>query len=297
MSLKIDIRRLSESSFAESLQLWNEGFQGYFVDLTMSLERYLDRLHGDGISPRHSLVALCDGKPAGFLLNAIRNNNGQKVAWNGGTGISPEFRRKGVGKELVRAALELYRTESVLSASLEAIDSNKPAIELYQQFEYDVTERLVLLKCDGPIQRELFTSDAFTTQVRSPAEISSLHFYRHDSAWQAQWQSVIEKRGAALVVRDAANVCVGYALFSRSFAENGDVTAITLFQCEAEPSCPDAREVVKLALSQVFSPFEVHCSRFTSNIRQTNSVVIEELEHLGFSKFVEQLHMIRSEKQ
>src|SRR4026207_1760851 len=108
-----EIRRLSTSSFEQAVQIWNEGFQGYFVDLTFSLDVYLTRLRQESLSPEHSLIAFRSGEPAGFLLNGMRNYAGRKVAWNGGTGVSPKFRGQGIGRLLVGAALELYAVEGV----------------------------------------------------------------------------------------------------------------------------------------------------------------------------------------
>jgi hypothetical protein len=83
-STTTEIRRLSACSFDEAVKIWNEGFKGYFVDMTMSVDGYLSRLHGEGLSPEFSLLAFCEGGLAGFLLNGIRMSAGRKVAWNGG---------------------------------------------------------------------------------------------------------------------------------------------------------------------------------------------------------------------
>ena len=71
---EFEIRRLSACSFHDAVKIWNEGFQGYFVD--MSLDRYLSRLQREGLSPEFSLMAFSDRTPAGFLLNGIRTNPG-----------------------------------------------------------------------------------------------------------------------------------------------------------------------------------------------------------------------------
>src|SRR6185436_18626630 len=117
----LEIRRLSTCSFDDALKIWNEGFQGYFVDMTLSLDRYLSRLQREGLSPEYSLMAFSDGMPAGFLLNGIRTNAGRKVAWNGGTGVRPQLRGRGVGKALMRATVGLYQELGIQIATLEAI--------------------------------------------------------------------------------------------------------------------------------------------------------------------------------
>src|SRR6185503_17480629 len=128
MDRTVEIRRLNTCTFDQAVQIWNEGFKGYFVDMTVSLDAYLRRFVGDGLSTEYSFIAFCDGKPAGFLLNGIRSNAGKRVAWNGGTGVSPEFRGQGIGKLLVEAALELYAEQGVEIATLEALINNEAAI-------------------------------------------------------------------------------------------------------------------------------------------------------------------------
>lgn len=52
----LEIRRLNTCTFDEALQIWNEGFEGYLVDMTRSLDAYIARFHNDGLSAEHSLL-------------------------------------------------------------------------------------------------------------------------------------------------------------------------------------------------------------------------------------------------
>src|SRR6185295_9393834 len=115
----LEFRRMSTCSFQTAVEVWNEGFQGYAIDLTLSLDSFLSRLTANGISPDHSFVAFNEGAPVGFVLTALRTEGDLKLAWNGGTGVIPAMRGKGVGKALIDAAIELYETELVDVALLE----------------------------------------------------------------------------------------------------------------------------------------------------------------------------------
>src|SRR4051794_29765326 len=97
----IEKKSLVEISIGDGVRVWNEGFQGYFIDMTASADGYLARLNNEGLAVDLSLVAIIDGSAAGFLLNGIRKNGNQTIAWNGGTGVASDFRRQGVGKVLV----------------------------------------------------------------------------------------------------------------------------------------------------------------------------------------------------
>ena len=294
----IEIRRLSNCSFAEALKAWNEGFQGYFVDMTLSLDGYLARLQRDGLSPENSFMAFCDNRPAGFLINGLRTIAGEKVAWNGGTGVSPEFRGRGLGKALLRATLDLYRDHGVAVATLEAISENESAISLYRQFGYEIIDRLTFLQHEGKIDSRSFASNdtnSFSVNPVAPQSAGKLSFYPRLVPWQAQWQSISLNNGEALVVSDADGVAVGYAFYKKKIDEQGKLASIVLYQCEVDPDCADAQSIVGRALQYLYAPLDLECSRTTHNLGASNLTVQRVLRECGFTPFIEQVHMVRTE--
>ena len=291
-----EIRRLSACSFDDAVKIWNEGFQGYFVDMTLSLDRYLWRLQREGLSPEFSLLAFCDGKPAGFLLNGIRTNAGRKVAWNGGTGVSPQFRGRGVGKALMRATIDLYKELGIQIATLEAISENESAISLYQQFGYEVVDRLVFFNHTGELNERAFPElncQTYSTAQVAPYLVGQLEFYQESAPWQGHWQSLIRQNGEALIVSDADGAAVGYALYKKKRDEQGRITEIALHQCVAIPGA-DMEAIIGCALRSVFAPLELECTRSTYNFSKSNEAVNRMLHEAGFQSFIEQVHMVRT---
>jgi ribosomal protein S18 acetylase RimI-like enzyme len=304
-SRRTEIKRLSDCSFADAVMAWNQGFQDYFVDMTRTLDGYLDRLHHEGLSPELSMIAFCDGKPAGFLLNGISGISGicgicasavGKLAWNGGTGVAPEFRGRGVGKALVEAALDLYCAQKVELATLEAISDNEVAIRLYEQYGYEAIDRLVFLQHTGVLNSETFPTDdqrSYSIQAVAPFEVSRLDFYEHLVPWQTQWQSVARNHGEALIVVDRNPVPVGYALYQKNLDEQGRLAGIALYQCRATPGHEDGELIVAAALRYLFAPLESECRRSTSNLSHSNQTVLSLLRNAGFILYVEQVHMLK----
>ena len=293
----LEIRRLSTCSFDDAVKIWNEGFQGYFVDMTLSLDRYLSRLLREGLSPEFSLMAFCDGTPAGFLLNGIRTNSGPKVAWNGGTGVSPQFRGRGVGKALMRATVELYRELGIQVATLEAVRENESAISLYRQFGYEVVDRLVFLNHEGKLNERAFpelNSQTYSAVQVAPYVVGELEFYQESAPWQGDWQSLIRLNGEALVVSNADGAAVGYALYKKKSDEQGKITEIALLQCVAIPGA-DTEAIIGCALRNLYAPLELECTRSTYNFNKSNEAVITMLIEAGFTSFIEQVHMVRNE--
>lgn len=294
---KLDIRPLSTLSFAEATALWNEGFKGYFVNMTMSVDGFITRLHLENLLAEKSLSAFCGDTGAGLLLNGIRDHAGKRIAWNGGTGVAPEFRGKGVGKALVDAALALYEKEGVDYAMLEAISTNDAAIRLYRNCGYEVVGELIFLEHLGQLEPSSIVAKLnqdYTARVVPLPLVGELEFYQTLTPWQAQWQSLVVNQGIGLIVSDAAGVAAGYALFRKQFDKAGNLAAIALHQCVAHPERDDAENIVGHILQQVFAPFEVPCRRFTHNFNKSNELVVRMLELAGFNTFIEQVLMIKT---
>lgn len=288
----VNIRRLDACSFREALRLWNEGFGGYSFDMTLSLDSYLARLQAGGLSPELSLSAFVGERPAGFVLNGVREAGGRRVAWNGGTGVAPEFRRRGLGKVLIGAALEVYREQGAEAATLEALVNNGAAVSLYESLGYETTDRLLLLERRGRLSADTFDrrEGAHVVARVPPHEVARLDFYGASAPWQSQWQSVQLCGGEGLVVSDASGV-VAYALYRRLFDAGGNLAGITLYQCAHAPGCGDPEAAVARALREVYSPPDADCRRLTHNLSASGGVLLRSLGAAGFNPLAEQFHM------
>ncbi|NRF93034.1 GNAT family N-acetyltransferase [Paenibacillus frigoriresistens] len=287
-------KKMSEMSAEDMVALWNKGFEGYFLNSTLNLDKFLARAVNEGLSLENSLVVCENRDPIGFVMNGFRVIEGKRVAWNGGTGIATEHRGRGIGKKLMERNLQLYREQGVDIALLEALIQNKAAIKLYQSVGYVITEQLISLQHTEALDASLLlpnSSSEYVTRRGLALEVKGLSFYRHLSAWQTQWASM--KDGECIIVSDHEDEVVGYALYKRIFGDDGNLSTIALHQCESIPGRTDSEDILKAALSEVYAPFSFTCKRITMNIRDSNKGLIGLLERLGFTKFVEQVYMIR----
>ncbi|MDQ0898858.1 GNAT family N-acetyltransferase [Paenibacillus sp. V4I7] len=287
-------KRMSELSAEDMVSLWNKGFEGYFLNSTMNLDKFFSRTVNEGLSLEHSLVVYENSDPIGFVMNGFRVIEGKRVAWNGGTGIAEEHRGKGIGKILMERNLQLYREQGADIALLEALIQNKAAIKLYQSVGYGITEQLISLQHTEALDASLLQPNAnsrYVTKRGLPVEVKGMSFYRHLSAWQTQWASL--KDGESIIISDEGDKVIGYALFKRVFREDGNLATIALYQCESIPGREDTEDILKAVVSEVYAPVSSSCKRITMNIRDSNKELIGLLERLGFTTFVEQVHMMR----
>ncbi|WP_282942162.1 GNAT family N-acetyltransferase [Paenibacillus sp. RC67] len=282
---------MSKLSLEELVWLWNKGFEGYFVPIAMDVDKFMARAVNEGLSLDHSIMMYEKEEPIGFVINGFRWIGGRKVAWNGGTGIVPAYRGKGVGKQLMHQNILLYQKQNVEIALLEAIAQNEPAIKLYRHAGYDITERLITLQCNETLNNELQVltpHPKYLVRRGLSREVELLAFYRSLSAWQTQWPSIRE--GECLIVSDCGET-VGYLLLKRVLGEDGMLVAVTVYQCEAMPCHADTEAILSAALQAALSPLDHTCKRVAVNLRESNLELISLLKRIGFTTSVEQVHM------
>ncbi|MCM3125257.1 MULTISPECIES: GNAT family N-acetyltransferase [unclassified Mesobacillus] len=289
--MKVEIKRLSDCPLKDGVEAYNRGFEGYFYDQSKTIETFANRFGLDGISPEHSVIAYYEGRPAGIVLSGIKKINGEVIAWNGGTGIAKELRGKGIGKQLMNAALDIYRENQVKYATLEAISRNEGAIQLYQSLGFTLVKKLKFLQYNEPFPEGTFDS-ATNYQVEhvAPQELSQVNFYRHKTSWQNHKDNV--QGGNAMILRDEQNEIAGYSLFKKFYKE-GEVANIGLLQLEVAEAREDRADVMKTLLKHSFSPLDRSFKKTTVNTPEEDAELLELLTAIGFKQWEEQVWMIK----
>ncbi|MFF2793276.1 GNAT family N-acetyltransferase [Lysinibacillus xylanilyticus] len=224
----MEIKTVSQCTLEEILKAWNKGFEGYFVRIEMNEEMFLKRLVGEGLSPELSIVAFDHNNPVGIVLNGFRRMDGKKTSWNGGTGISPDYRGKGVSRALMEETIAIYERENVEVATLEAIKENKVAIALYEKYGYTITNQLLFLS--GEYEVNVEKQAAIHVETIRPEQLPHLSFYQEDVPWQCSWQS--NKQGEAKIFYNENNEAVGYMLYRIVWNQAGEIDSIVLYQLE-----------------------------------------------------------------
>ncbi|UZJ78821.1 GNAT family N-acetyltransferase [Fictibacillus sp. KU28468] len=288
----VSIKRLNTLSFQEAADLFNEGFKHYFTDITLTVDSLIKKLANEDLSPEKSVVAFDQEKPVGFVINGFRTVNGQKISWNGGTGIIPEYRGKGIGKEMITACMDIYEEEGVELLLLEAITENTRAIKLYESMGYSIFDELTFLVNNEPLSEGAFYFEGDYDLIHGiPQDVRDIEFYQHMPPWQTQYQSL--KDSESLIVK-CGQETVGYAVFKRTKNAEGKIEGIALYQCEAKPGYEKAYDVIQFMLRSVYTPAEPACRRMTVNFSKSNKLVCDALSKEGFTVMIEQVHMSKA---
>ncbi|WP_297991908.1 GNAT family N-acetyltransferase [Anoxybacillus sp.] len=285
----LQIKRLSECTLEEAVRAWNAGFEGYYVPIQLTIESFLQRLVGEGLSPSLSIIAFHHDEPVGIVLNGIRESQGTLIAWNGGTGVVPASRKTGVGTTLMEATMDIYQEAGVELATLEVISENERAIGLYKKFGYEIVDELEYLQFQKAVPR-LLDAEPFQVEITIPQQVSHLSFYKGQHPWQTQWQSA--KDGEALLAKDDQGDDVGYAYYRRVFAVADKHEKTILFQCEAHPERNDKEHILRLLLTKMFSNCPDEVVKVAANVPITySSPTYSLLKEIGFQTTVKQVWM------
>jgi GNAT superfamily N-acetyltransferase len=291
----IQIKRLAECTLEEGVRAWNVGFEGYYFDATTTVENFLNRLVLEGLSPRLSIVAFIENEPVGIIKNGIRNFQGQKIAWNGGTGVASAYRKHGVGKALMEATLTIYQEEGVNMATLEAISENTKAISLYEKMGYKLVDDLEYLQIKGSLENSPIDqlNNEYIVEKTIPQLVGRLDFYKGLNPWQTQWQSA--KESEALLVKDSEGMPIGYAYYRKVFDQNGNHDRTIVYQCEAAPTRADGKDIVLTMLHKIFGDFGDTITRVIPNLPMNRSQLTATiLKELGFETTVKQVYMVKN---
>ncbi len=289
----LQIKRLTDCTIQEGVKAWNNGFEGYFFDVTTTAEKFVNRIASEGLSPDLSLVAFWDREPIGIVMHGVRYFQGKKLAWNGGTGVAKNYRHQGNGKKLIEASTELLRKENVNVATLEAISENDKAISLYKDTGYHIVDHLEYLELKGSLQENPIQSNqSYIVEKVHPQQIGTLSFYKGMNPWQTHWQYA--KEGEAYIVKDEHHQVIGYTYFKKTYNEEAKHISTILYQCEAEPSRKDQAEIITFLLSTVFSSFSEDIRRIVPNVPiKKSELTYSILKDIGFQPFVKQVFMIK----
>jgi ribosomal-protein-alanine N-acetyltransferase len=86
--------------------------------------------------PTTCFVAVCDGAVAGFVVGGLEDTGENIYGHLCNLGVSPRYRRRGIGKLLVRRTEHQFATELATGVQLEVRVSNNDAQRFYLRMGY-----------------------------------------------------------------------------------------------------------------------------------------------------------------
>ncbi len=186
----IQIRTLDEISIPELSHLFNRAFADYFVKIEITPEILAEKIKAEDIQPEMSVGIFTNDKAQGFMLHAVREIIGGKVAYNAGTGVVPEFRGKKSAVKMYDFILPKLKEVGVQKVVLEVMEQNIAAIKSYLNCGF---KKVVNLECfNGNVEVGSYNQVVEFKKAENKIILDLSDFKNWQASWQHDNLSVIQ---------------------------------------------------------------------------------------------------------
>lgn len=258
------IRPLTAGDFDAVHEAFNAAFSDYLVPLQLTREQLAEMLRRRGWVPEMSVGAFEDERMIAFTLNAVEDDR----AYDTGTGVIPTHRRHGLGRQLMQRSFELLR--DCTSYTLEVLEGNERAIELYRSLGFEVVRTLGCWKYEARRQNPSPNLRA----IEPASEWGDV-----EPSWQNSPASIARATDPHLLLGDEN----GYAIL---FPGNGDLAQLAVRRESRRQGI--GTKLLEEAAGIAGKPLRI------INVDESDAGITAFLEQSGATRFVRQLEMRRS---
>ncbi len=210
----LQIRLLTGTPVEKIHEAFIDAFSEYEVKLDMPIEKLVEMMKTRDLNPDFSVGCFEGQKLVGFILTGYREISGQKVCYDGGTGVIKAFQRKGIGEMMLKELLQFLKEKGVSRFVLEVLENNTPAINLYEKYGFIKTRKLQCFEIEKQKLRTV-PDRGFGISITNPAMIleNDEKYRLFQPTWQNENQSVLNVKENYTLVSLACTgrvLCYGY---------------------------------------------------------------------------------------
>lgn len=279
----LQIKPLSITPVEQIHEAFIDAFSEYEVKLDMPLEKLVEMMLTRDLNPDFSVGCFDGDMLVGFILTGYREIAGQKVCYDGGTGVIKAYQRKGIGEMLLKELLLILREKQINRFVLEVLENNTPAIKLYEKHGFAKTRKLECFEIEKQQLRPV-PDRGFGITVTNPATMfHNEEIYRlYQPTWQNEIKSVLNvSENYTCISLSCTSKILGYGFIHKT---KGDIPQIGISE-EWKHWGLEAHLVAELA-------------RHTNNEKiivlnvEAGNYLGEMLRKLGFRNSVNQWEMV-----
>lgn len=177
------IRPLEESDKPRLFKCIKQSFGAVGKPFEMSDDGLGTRLSLSSYTPRFSVGAFYEKAMIGFWLSGLRSIDGEHHAYNAGTGVIHDWRKKGIAERMSLYVDSLLDTMGIRSSSLITNSDNLPAVELYKKVGFQTARQMSQFMAET---NRFQKSGTITSSMISAAEAFSFEgtLLDHKPSWQ-----------------------------------------------------------------------------------------------------------------
>lgn len=259
-------RPLRAADFDAVYTAFANAFSDYVVPLTLTREQLQEMVTRRGWVPEASAGVFEDDRLVAFTLNGVEGTRG----YDTGTGVVISHRRQGLGRKTLELSYELLRAHGVTEYVLEVLEQNTAAADLYLREGFAITRGLQSwrLESSPPVTARRLVNSS-TRQLDWDIQPS----------WQNSSASIARAKDRHVRLGDEN----GYVVV---FPNTGDVPQLAVKR-EARRQGVGTR-LLHAAATEAGKPLRI------MNVDESDRGIAAFLEHLGATRFVRQLEMVKA---
>jgi len=206
----MEFRPLQPDDLDALVSTFNRAFADYFIIIQFTRQTLSEKMLNDRTDWSHSVGAFDGGQLVGFMLHGVGERDGKRTVYNGGTGVVPEHRGKGLTRQMYACMLPVLKEKGIEQCVLEVFAQNTPAIRSYESVGFKVLRTLPCFR--GEIE-ETLRDVQLEFEVMEQWDWGQLKsFWDWRPTWQNDAVAVEQSRGTNEVIGvKAQGELVGYA--------------------------------------------------------------------------------------
>jgi ribosomal protein S18 acetylase RimI-like enzyme len=209
----MEFKNLENIDIEELLSVFNHSFSDYMVPFHLTLEQLKSKINTEKIDRSLSVGAFQSGQMVSFILHAEKTEDGQRIVYNAGTGVIPDYRGQGLVRKMYDHILPVLQDRKADILTLEVLEENQTAVRAYTNLGFSIARKLLCFK--GNIECTEKDSDILIQEIKIPQWEMFRSFWDIEPSWQNSVM-VIEQMNEDCVILGAykKEELVGYAVYN-----------------------------------------------------------------------------------
>ena len=206
-------RFLSAADFHSLYECFLDAFSDYQINLQMTEEQFEQRVKRDGVELELSAGAFDGERMIGFYMNGRGMWQGKLSAYDAGTGVVPDHRRRGVAVELFDFIVPRLKERGIKQYLLEVLTSNERAVALYRKLGFEEIRTLVGVRMNEGMKPVADVEGVSIRQMDEPDWDVFCTYWEAEPSWQNSADAVERIRSQCEIVGAFIDdKCVGYGI-------------------------------------------------------------------------------------
>jgi len=275
-------RFLTAADFHQLYECFLDAFSDYQISLQMTEEQFEQRVQRDGVELELSAGAFDGERMIGFYMNGRGMWHGQETAYDAGTGVVLDHRRRGVAIELFDFMVPRLKERGIEQYLLEVLTGNERAVKLYRKLGFEEVRTLVGVRSNEAMKTLAHVEGVTIRHMEEPDWDVFCAYWDGEPSWQNSKDAVERIRNQCEIAGAfAGEKCVGYGIV---FKPSGILMQLAVAQ-EFRRRGIGRRLLASLSGDKILK---------TNNVDEELKGTLEFYKACGFEVVLRQFEMMRT---